>query len=132
MKNKFLLDTHVFVWWFTSPERLTLAVAHLFQAQDTELYFSSASSWELAIKFQLGKIELPESPDRYVQTRMQIGNFIPLPIHHSHALRVGTLPLHHRDPFDRLLIAQAQMEGLTVLTADRQFESYDVGIMWVD
>jgi PIN domain nuclease of toxin-antitoxin system len=97
---------------------------------DTTLFLSAASSWEIAIKYALKKLRLPESPGRYIPTRLERGAVTALPIEHAHALRVAELPHHHRDPFDRLLIAQAQLEGATVATADPRFLLYEVDVLW--
>jgi PIN domain nuclease of toxin-antitoxin system len=91
---------------------------------------SVASAWEIAIKFAAGKLRLPQAPDGLVAQWMAEDRVAPLPILLTHALRAGELPPHHRDPFDRLLIAQAQIEGLTLLTADRELAQYDVAVHW--
>ena len=93
------------------------------------LYLSAASAWELAIKHGLGKLSLPDAPEAYVMDRVTRTKTTPLPITLSHALRVADLPAHHRDPFDRLLVAHAQIEKLAILTADRQLAAYDVEIV---
>ncbi len=95
-----------------------------------ELYLSAASSWEISIKSALGKLPLPEPPAQYVPKRMAAQGIRPLPITHTHALAVSDLPVHHSDPFDRLLIAQAQLEGMVLLTADSAFKPYGVEIVW--
>jgi PIN domain nuclease of toxin-antitoxin system len=94
------------------------------------LYLSAASSWEIAIKVALSKLRLPEPPEQYIPNRMAAMDVLGLPVEHAHALRVYALPAHHRDPSDRILIAQAQMESLTILTADPAFRPYDVEIFW--
>jgi PIN domain nuclease of toxin-antitoxin system len=118
-----LLDTHVFLWLQTEPERLG---DHLTTVEDrsTTLLLSAASSWEIAIKYGLGRLPLPEPPERYVPARMRAIGAEPLPIEHSHALAVAALPRLHRDPFDRLLVAQAEATGATVLTADPAVAQY--------
>ena len=98
----------------------------------TRLLLSAASSWEIAIKWALGRLSLPEPPATYVPSRMQRTNMEPLAISHSHALQVATLSRHHRDPFDRLLVAQAQLEGVPLVTADRAFDAYDIEIVRAD
>jgi PIN domain nuclease of toxin-antitoxin system len=102
----------------------------LLQHPESELVLSAASSWEIAIKHAIGRLKLPIPPEEYVPSRMERSGVVALPIEHSHALHVASLPLHHRDPFDRLLIAQAQLEKLPILTADRQLEPYEVEIHW--
>jgi PIN domain nuclease of toxin-antitoxin system len=120
---RLLLDTHVFLWLQTEPERLG---DHLTLVEDraTTLLLSAASSWEIAIKYGLGRLPLPEPPDRYVPTRMRAIGAEALPIEHSHALAVVALPALHRDPFDRLLIAQAEATGAALLTADPAVAQY--------
>jgi PIN domain nuclease of toxin-antitoxin system len=125
---RFLVDTHCWLWLQTTPERLPPAVLSLLEDSANDLFLSAASSWEIAIKYALGKLPLPESPDRYVPRRMTASGSRGLAVEHAHSLRVAELPMHHRDPFDRLLIAQAQIEKLTVVTVDPQFRAYDVQI----
>lgn len=127
---RLLLDTHVFLWWFLTPEKLSDKARLLLEDPDNELLLSAASSLEIAIKSALKKLELPEPPVRYVTSRLETKGLRPLPIEHAHALRVGELPLHHRDPFDRLLIAQAQLENATLATGDPAFLLYDVDVLW--
>jgi PIN domain nuclease of toxin-antitoxin system len=125
-----LLDTHIFLWLQTDPERLG---EHLPIVQDerTELLLSAVSSWEIAIKYQLGKLPLPEAPERYVPDRMRAVGAQALAIEHPHALAVATLPPLHRDPFDRLLVAQATLLGLTIVTADPAVAQYPIPTLWV-
>lgn len=112
-----------------APERLSARVRQQLQRSDTELFLSAASAWEIAIKVALGKLTLPEVPAKYVPSRMQVTHTSSLAITDQHALRVAELPSHHRDPFDRLIIAQAQIERLPILTADPQFEAYEVDVI---
>lgn len=120
---KLLLDTHIFLWLQTEPERLG---QHLPVVRDarTELALSAVSSWEIAIKHGLGRLPLPEPPEQYVPSRIRAIGAAALPIEHAHALAVSALPPVHRDPFDRLLVAQASVLGLTILTADPVFARY--------
>lgn len=129
---KVLLDTQAWLWLQVSPERLNDESTALVEHPETELLLSAASSWELSIKYALGKLRLPLPPARYVPDRMRSNGVRGLAITHRHVLHVAELPLHHRDPFDRLLIAQAQLDKLTILTADRMFEKYDVSFRRVD
>jgi PIN domain nuclease of toxin-antitoxin system len=108
------------------PERLSSGARALVETTEHELFLSSASAWEIAIKYAIGKLQLPEPPERYVVTRMTRLRTLALPIEPTHALRVAALPPHHRDPFDRLLVAQAQLEQLPILTGDPLFSRYDV------
>jgi len=122
---RLLLDTHVFLWLLAEPERLGSQLASL-QDPANDLMLSAASSWEIAIKVQLGRLDLPDDPRRYVPDRMRAIGADPLPVEHNHALAVTELPPIHRDPFDRLLVAQARDLGLRIVTADAQIARYDV------
>jgi PIN domain nuclease of toxin-antitoxin system len=121
-----LLDTQVWLWMLAAPDRLSERSRALVISADNELVLSAASAWEIAIKHGLGKLQLPEPPGAYIPRLMARTGVTPLAVHHRHALHVASLPLHHRDPFDRLLVAQAQLEELPILTADRNFRLYDV------
>ncbi len=127
---KLLLDAHVFLWLQTNPERLGEHLG-LIEDRRTELFLSAVSSWEIAIKCQLGKLPLPETPERYVPERMRAIGAQALAIEHPHALAVATLPPLHRDPFDRLLVAQATLLGLTIATADSSVAQYPVPTLLV-
>ncbi len=104
--------------------------SELLQDRAHELFLSAASAWEIAIKFALGKLPLPDPPAVYVPSRMARADTMALPVIHEHALRVAGLPPHHRDPFDRLLVAQCQAEGVPLMTADPQFRSCEIEIIW--
>jgi PIN domain nuclease of toxin-antitoxin system len=127
---KILLDTHCWLWWITTPEKLAPEAQRFIGDGQNEIFLSAASSWEIAIKYALGKLPLPENPETFIPPRLARDTIKSLPIHHTHALHVVSLPLHHRDPFDRLLISQAQMECLLLMTVDKQFKSYDVDLIW--
>ena len=126
----FLIDTQCWLWWFADEERLNEGARRLIGAGGNALYFSAASSWEIAIKCSIGKLKLPESPDRYVPRRLASQGMLGIAVEHVHALRVASLPDHHRDPFDRLLVAQAQTENLALLTADPLIAAYEVEAIW--
>ena len=129
---KLLLDTQCWLWWFAQPERLSEETITHIADETNELWFSVASIWEIGIKVAIGKLPLPESPDRYISTRMGQLGVRSLEITATHALRAAALPLHHRDPFDRMLIAQAQLENITLVSADAIFKQYsNVSILWV-
>jgi PIN domain nuclease of toxin-antitoxin system len=110
-------------------KRLSPQTRALLEDPENQLFLSAASSWEIAIKYALGKLPLPLPPLEYVLGRMETSGTAPLPVQHSHALHAGSLPRHHADPFDRLLVAQAQLENLRILTADPQFEAYEVDLL---
>ena len=127
---RLLLDTRVFLWLMTEPERLGPQLA-LVEDAENEVLLSAASSWEIAIKYQLGKLELPTDPARYVPDRLRSIGASPLAVEHSHALAVSSLPQLHRDPFDRLLVAQARLLRLLLLTADRPLADYPIDTVLV-
>ena len=127
---KLLIDTQCWLWWFAEPDRLKEGTIDQITDESNEIWFSVASVWEMGIKVGLGKLPLPEQIDLYIASRMKQLGARSLEIRANHALQAGKLPLHHRDPFDRMLIAQAQIEGMTIVTADRMFDSYDVQVLW--
>jgi len=126
---RILVDTQCWLWMNAAPERLSTGVRRRLLAADTTLFLSAASAWELAIKYALGKLHLPDPPAEYVSSRMRQTKTTPLAVSHEHALEVATLPAHHRDPFDRLLVAQAKIERLPILTVDRHFALYDIEVI---
>ena len=127
---KYLLDTVVWLWSVSAVERLNAASRDILHNRQEEIYFSAATSWEVSIKARLGKLRLPASPARCIPAFLAGQGLQPLPITFIHTVKVYDLPLYHHDPFDRLLIAQAICEDMTVLTADRHFEKYPVNLFW--
>jgi len=127
---KLLLDTHIFLWWITDDPRLSKKARELIGDGHNTLYWSAASSWEVSIKYALGRIPLPEVPEQFLPAEIEKNRIESLPIIDVHAFKAGQLPPHHRDPFDRMLIAQAQVESIAILTNDRQLNHYDVEIHW--
>lgn len=125
-----LVDTECWLFWHLRPERLGRVALALFEERRSPLLLSAASSWEIAIKVTLGKLELPAPPERFVPAQLAEDGIDPLAIEHAHALRVSSLPNHHSDPFDRLLVAQAQLERCVLLTTDSQLFDYDVDVAW--
>ena len=123
---KFLLDTHCWLWLQTERGRFAAGLLDTLADPATQRYLSAASVWEIAIKYAVGKLPLPEPPTSYVPERMRLSRFAGLAITDAHALAAAALPPHHRDPFDRVLVAQARIEGLTLVTADAMLEAYDV------
>ena len=126
---RLLVDTHAFLWTASEPSRLSERVRALIADPTNLLYLSHASVWEIAIKHKTGKLILPNEPSIWVPMRAARHFMSDLPIKIEHVFRAGSLPLHHRDPFDRLLVAQAQVEGLTLLTADSRLSAYDVPVI---
>lgn len=125
-----LLDTHTFLWWTLDDPQLSTFCRQIIADAENTIYLSVASAWEIAIKVQLGKLALPELPEPYVTSRVALNGFQVLPIHLSHALYIYSLPLHHKDPFDRILVAQSQLENLPLLTTDPLIAQYSVQILW--
>jgi PIN domain nuclease of toxin-antitoxin system len=127
---KCLLDTSVLLWSLAAEHKLNQRAKDIVTSPATELYLSAASSWEIAIKFALGSLTLPEAPSAFIPRALRSWAIQSLDITHEHALRTGELPAHHRDPFDRLLIAQAMAEEMTLLTADRVFQKYKIDLIF--
>lgn len=128
---RLLLDTQCWLWWFSQPERLSEAVIEQIADETNEVWFSVASVWEMAIKVAIGKLPLPEQLDDYVSTGMTQLGARSLEITATHALRAAALPLYHRDPFDRMLIAQAHLEDMMLVSADAIFKQYSgISILW--
>lgn len=127
---RYLLDTGIWLWSVLEMERISEKARSVFADLGNDIFLSAASSLEIAIKSAAGKLQLPEPPGSYVPRRMADQGLRPLPVSHQHALAVFALPPHHRDPFDRLLIAQANLEDMILITADRMFQRYPVQILW--
>ena len=125
-----LLDAHAFIWWVLDMPNLSDPCRSVLADGENEILLSVASSYEIAYKAAQGKLTLPDAPEAYIRSRLAANGFASLPVELSHALRAGTLPRIHRDPFDRLLVAQAQIEGLPILTADPAISRYDVETIW--
>lgn len=124
-----LVDTQVWLWALVADARLGTKARALLASPKNEPLFSAASAWEIAIKYRIGRLSLPDEPERFIPARLARDRFGSLPIDVRHAARVSSLPDHHRDPFDRLLVAQAQIEDLPLLTADRTLSRYDITII---
>ena len=127
---KAILDTHVFLWWNMDAPQLSAAAREFIADGSNELFLSAASVWEIAIQCGRGRLVLPEIPAVYVASRMSAQSILPLPVQVSHALHAYTLPEIHLDPFDRLLIAQSQLEAIPILTGDTAIAQYDVNVLW--
>ncbi len=128
---KLLLDTQCWLWWFAEPERLSESAVLQMSDESNGLWLSVASVWEMGIKVAIGKLRLPESLDTYVASRLRQLDTRPLEITAPHAMRAAALPMHHRDPFDRMLVAQAQLEAMALVSADEVFRKYnDTVVVW--
>lgn len=124
-----LLDTQCWLWLPLQPDRFCPATRELIENAENELLLSAASVWEIAVKYAARRLPLPTPPSEYIQDRLLQTCTAALAITHAHALRSAELPRHHRDPFDRLLVAQAQIEGLRLVTSDAKLRRYDVELI---
>jgi len=127
---KLLLDTCTFLWIAGKPSALSLRARELFQSPDHEVYLSAASAWEIVTKHGLGRLPLPEPPERLVPRLRDFHGIEPLPIDEESVLQVSRLPALHRDPFDRLLVCQAIVHGMTLLTPDGLIAQYPARVIW--
>lgn len=126
---KILIDTQIFLWIFLYPSRISADVESLLKNQGNEIFLSAASVWEIAIKYASGKLQLPDAPEIFIPDRVRRSNFKRLEINYEHALAAAKLPPIHKDPFDRLLIAQANSENMTLLSSDKIFACYAVNFI---
>jgi PIN domain nuclease of toxin-antitoxin system len=127
---RLLLDTHVFLWWNQADPRLSRRVRSLLSDPENSLYLSVASAWEMTLKVQSGKLDLPAATAVYIPARLNHYGMEALPVTLEHVLAASTLPAHHSDPFDRMLIAQGQVERLAIVTRDPQVRKYKVDTIW--
>jgi PIN domain nuclease of toxin-antitoxin system len=127
---RILLDTHAFVWWVSDSDELSRRARRLIADGANEIFFSAASAWEIAIKSRLRRATLPPDAERFVREQLELNAFQMLPIQVHHALGVASLPALHRDPFDRMLVAQALSEELTLMSRDRRLADYSVRLVW--
>lgn len=127
---KLLLDTHAFLWWIGDDARLSASARQAIADPGNDVSFSVASAWELAIKTALGRFDADGNLSLFLREHVQQNAFLVLPVRLEHAVSVASLPAHHRDPFDRLLVAQAGVEGMTLVSADRQLRKYDTPVLW--
>lgn len=127
---RFLLDTHAFLWFVLNDSALSQVACDLMVDPQNTLLISPASYWEIAIKISIGKYQLPEPFEGWMQRQIQVNEFEILPIEVGHVAAVATLPFHHKDPFDRLLIAQAATEQIPIISADSVIDAYSVVRYW--
>ena len=123
---KFLVDTSVLLWSVSERSKLNARAVRILTLAGSNLYLSSASVWEIGIKYAIGRLPLHVEPEVFVSDVHREMGMLPLGIEHHHAIEAARLPRHHADPFDRMLIAQARAEGMMVLTSDRVFGKYEV------
>lgn len=127
---RILLDTHAFIWWVTNDSQLSDIARACITDPDNDVFLSIASAWEIVIKVNIGKLILPEPPESYIPSRLASNQLESLPIQMNHVLQVSALPNHHRDPFDRILIAHSQVEQMPILTADNLIAQYSVNVIY--
>lgn len=127
---KLLLDTHAFIWWASEPDRLPRKILELFEKIENSLILSVASVWEMQIKMQLGKLDLDMPIKELIESQQQANALQILPVELHHVFELTSLPPLHSDPFDRILIAQSNAEGLTIVSKDQKFSDYPVTIIW--
>jgi PIN domain nuclease of toxin-antitoxin system len=126
---RYLVDTKVFLWMQAEPSRLGPQAAEVLTHERNDVYLSAASAWEIALKYRLGRVVLPDKPARYVPERMAASQILHLPIDASHALGAAELDDHHTDPVDRLLVSQAKLERMRIVSADPSLGDYDVEVI---
>ncbi len=127
---KLLLDTQAFLWLAGTPERLSPRARRAIEAGRNEVFLSAASVWEIAIKTRIGRLQLGRDLEDFVPERMTENSLLPMPVLMPHAVKVASMPQIHGDPFDRLLVAQAIVEDLHLVTADRELRKYAVKVVW--
>jgi PIN domain nuclease of toxin-antitoxin system len=127
---KLLLDTHTFLWWITDDPQISAKALELLGDGQNDLYWSAASSWEVAVKYALDRLPLPDPPAIFLPAELGKNRIESLPIIDTHAFQAGLLPRHHRDPFDRMLVAQAQVETLGLISNDPKIRLYNVNVYW--
>jgi PIN domain nuclease of toxin-antitoxin system len=127
---RILLDTHVFLWWADGSDQLSARASRLIGDPRNEVLVSAVTVWEIVLKEGLGRLTLPDTPERFVPDQLRVNGFGTMALELSHSLAVSRLPAIHRDPFDRALIAQAQLEDLTFVTADEILSHYPVKAAW--
>jgi PIN domain nuclease of toxin-antitoxin system len=126
---KILLDTHIFLWFISGDTQLSTDVRDAIRDPDNEVYLSAVSVWEAVVKYQLGKLPLPESPETYLPKQRDLHQIASLALDESSVIQLAKLPPLHRDPFDRMLICQALHNSLTIATVDSAVRAYSVSVM---
>ena len=127
---KVLLDTHAFLWSVTDDPQLSALAKETIANPENIILFSVVSAWEIIIKQGTGKLTLPEPAETYIPSRLEANQFSTLPVNLSHVLQVASLPALHRDPFDRLLVAQSQVEAIPIISVDQFVKQYPVTVIW--
>ncbi len=126
----YLLDTHVFLWFATDDMKLSPAAKKIIENGKNNIYLSSASVWELSIKIIIGKLKLKKDLNKFIAENIARYGYIPIPVTILHALAIAKLPEIHKDPFDRMLVAQASVEKMKIITSDGYIGKYNVKTVW--
>lgn len=124
-----LLDTHIFLWYVTGDTRLSIATRDAIDEPNNDVFLSVGSFWEIVIKYELGKLPLPQAPDRFIPAQRKAHGIQSLPFDENDARFLVGLPFHHRDPFDRMLVSQAMARVLTIVTVDPEIKKYSVPVL---
>ncbi len=124
---KLLLDTHVLLWWLADDDQLSPRARHAIADTANPVFISAVSGWEISIKRKLGRLDLEFEA---LEAAIKANGFFALPVSFQHGLAAGELPEHHRDPFDRMLVAQAQAEDMRLVSCDKALQGYDVKLLW--
>ena len=127
---KVLLDTCAFLWMVSDDPQASEIAKEIFLNDDNELFLSAVTGFEIAVKYSLGKLHLTEPPKEFIANRIQANALTELSVSMAHALALQNLPFHHKDPFDRLLVAQAMVNQIPLLSADQQLSAYDIKRLW--
>ena len=127
---KYLLDTHAFIWFITEHRRLSQRAGNIIKDRNNEIFFSAASAWEICIKSRLGRLTIEGDPELFIVNQLAENRFRSLPIQISHSVYTLHLPEIHKDPFDRMLISQSHVEGMTLISPDQIIKKYDISVIW--
>ncbi len=127
---RYLLDTHAFLWFVLDDQRISKKAKSIIEDSKNKIYFSAASAWEIAIKTKLARLEIKDDFETFIIEQLSINNFVPLSIKISHSLYIKRLPQVHKDPFDRIMIAQSKLEDLPLISKDKDIRKYKVAMIW--
>ena len=127
---RILLDTCSFLWIITGDPKLTLSAREFFENPDNDVFLSTVSSWEIVVKYNLGRLPLPESPDKFIPAQRKLHEIESLSLDEETTLHLTKLPNYHKDPFDRIIVCQALVHGLTILTPDEAIQKYPAKTIW--
>jgi PIN domain nuclease of toxin-antitoxin system len=127
---RYLLDTHAFLWFVLDDKRISTQSKSIIEDSKNKIYFSAASAWEIAIKTKLARLKIKGDFDSFIIEQLSTNSFVPLSITISHSLYTKRLPQVHKDPFDRIMIAQSKLEDLPLISKDKEIRKYNVAMIW--